>query len=211
MKFVQITVGLILLFSSAVHAALVSVAGPNSSAGTAPMIISAPQFAQNGLVFNSGQQGFDERQDVLLLAPLDTDDGVGAIATGTRVSSHMIFLNKESGVAGTLSHSNVDWTFDGEILGVMSDRDGNLEAASTPILGAPGTTYQAPFSARGMEGDSYLIMAGLKTLRVNMAVGQPGDWIRVVTASAIPLPAAFWLFGTALIGFIGYSRRRIVT
>jgi len=28
--------------------------------------------------------------------------------------------------------------------------------------------------------------------------------------SPIPVPAAFWLFGTALIGFIGYSRRRSV-
>lgn len=26
--------------------------------------------------------------------------------------------------------------------------------------------------------------------------------------SAIPIPAAFWLFGTALVGFVGYSRRR---
>ena len=25
--------------------------------------------------------------------------------------------------------------------------------------------------------------------------------------SAVPVPAAFWLFGTALIGFIGFSRR----
>lgn len=27
-------------------------------------------------------------------------------------------------------------------------------------------------------------------------------------SSVVPLPAAFWLFGTALIGFIGFSRRR---
>jgi hypothetical protein len=26
--------------------------------------------------------------------------------------------------------------------------------------------------------------------------------------SAVPVPAAVWLFGTALVGFIGYSRRR---
>jgi hypothetical protein len=31
-----------------------------------------------------------------------------------------------------------------------------------------------------------------------------------VTVSAIPVPAAFWLFGTALIGFVGFSRRRSV-
>jgi hypothetical protein len=30
---------------------------------------------------------------------------------------------------------------------------------------------------------------------------------RVADVSEIPVPAAFWLFGTALIGFIGYSRR----
>ena len=28
-----------------------------------------------------------------------------------------------------------------------------------------------------------------------------------VTPAVVPVPAAFWLFGTALIGFIGISRR----
>jgi hypothetical protein len=31
-----------------------------------------------------------------------------------------------------------------------------------------------------------------------------------VALSAIPVPAAFWLFGTALIGFVGFSRRRSI-
>ncbi|MEW8321975.1 MAG: VPLPA-CTERM sorting domain-containing protein [Candidatus Thiodiazotropha taylori] len=31
-----------------------------------------------------------------------------------------------------------------------------------------------------------------------------------VTVSAVPLPAAAWLFGTALIGFVAYSARRTV-
>lgn len=30
------------------------------------------------------------------------------------------------------------------------------------------------------------------------------------TISEVPLPAAFWLFGTALIGFVGISRRRSI-
>ena len=29
-----------------------------------------------------------------------------------------------------------------------------------------------------------------------------------IEVAAVPLPAAFWLFGSALVGFIGYSRRR---
>jgi hypothetical protein len=32
--------------------------------------------------------------------------------------------------------------------------------------------------------------------------------IEVVPPSAVPVPAAVWLFGTALIGFVGMSRRR---
>jgi hypothetical protein len=31
-----------------------------------------------------------------------------------------------------------------------------------------------------------------------------------ITVSAVPVPAAVWLFGTALIGFVGMSRRRSV-
>jgi hypothetical protein len=34
--------------------------------------------------------------------------------------------------------------------------------------------------------------------------------VAIYGVSPIPVPAAFWLFGTALIGFIGYSRRRSV-
>jgi len=34
--------------------------------------------------------------------------------------------------------------------------------------------------------------------------------VAIYGVSPVPVPAAFWLFGTALIGFIGYSRRRSV-
>ena len=36
------------------------------------------------------------------------------------------------------------------------------------------------------------------------------DNLRFENASAVPVPAAVWLFGTALIGFIGYGKRRKV-
>jgi hypothetical protein len=35
-------------------------------------------------------------------------------------------------------------------------------------------------------------------------------WTEYGTPSAVPIPAAAWLFGTALIGFVGMSRRRKV-
>lgn len=202
-----------MMLGSTANAAIVSVTGPNSSAGTAPAIIAAPPHALDDIVTNTGMQGFNEAQAVLTTVAHAHDTGV--IAAGTLVDSHMIFLNSQ-GSAG-LSHRLVDWTFDGIILGVMSNQSGTLEAASTFELGNPLTNYtvtfpgsgpSAPFPARGMESnDSYLVLAGLKTIQVNMAVSEPGDWIRVVTANPVPLPAAIWLFGAALIGFIGYSRR----
>jgi len=43
----------------------------------------------------------------------------------------------------------------------------------------------------------------------------PDDQIRwevtEFSVSAVPVPAAVWLFGTALIGFVGYSRRRRIS
>jgi len=210
MKIFQIIViSVALIYGTMANAALLSVSGDNSTRGVAAAIIGAPANALDAMKTNEGQEGFNERQNYVLLAAIDTD--AGSIASGIRVDSHMIFLNKYDG--DNISHNNVLWTFSGAILGVMSDRNGIKEEASTDVLGNPGTNYPAGgFSARGMEGaDSYSILAGLgigNQLSVNMVVAQPGDWIRVVTASAVPVPAAVWLFGTALVGLIGFGKRK---
>lgn len=203
--------------ASSALAALVSVTGPLSSDGTAAAIIAAPTDILDDLVTNTGMQGFDERQNVLLTAPLSVDGGT--IAAGTRVDSHMIFLNSDGN--GRLEHFGVTWTFARNILGVMSDSGGTLEAASTAFLGAPGTNYTvtgpatgpaAPFGARGLEGnngtglgsDGYFFSGNVLT--IGMEVTEPGDWVRVVTAP-IPVPAALPLLVGAL-GGLGLLRAR---
>ncbi|MFA9419441.1 MAG: VPLPA-CTERM sorting domain-containing protein [Gammaproteobacteria bacterium] len=35
-----------------------------------------------------------------------------------------------------------------------------------------------------------------------------GDFIRMEVVNAVPVPAAIWLFGTALMGLVGFSRRK---
>lgn len=136
---------------------------------------------------NMAQQAFNEGQSVLLPADLAVDGGV--IPAGTLVDSHMIFLNTDGGV--TASDFGVEWTFDGPILGVMSDGGGTLEAASSALLGAPGTDYPGPFPARGLEGNNGTGVGGegyavdLATITVGMRVSEPGDWIRVVTLAVI--------------------------
>ena len=152
-----------------------------------PDIIAAPTSVEDDYppgAENDHQQGFNEKQGVLLAAPLEVDDSV-FIPAGTVVSSHMIFLNTHPRI--NVSETST-WTFDGPILGVMSqDLYGDLEFASTPILGAVGTTYPdplVPFPLRGLEvgggGDSYAVDGNQITVTMN--VGEPGDWIRVVTA-----------------------------
>jgi hypothetical protein len=190
---------------------ILSVSGPDSLAGVAPAIIAAPSDALDDLVTNSGMQGFNEAQGAITTVAHGIDGG-GSIAIGTEVDSHMIFLNSEGGTF--LSHFQVDWMFSRAILGVMSDRGGTLEAASTFELGAPGTNYTigpagevAPFAARGIEAqgngggvtDGYLLLDPY-TLRVDMRVSEPGDWIRVVTSGpVVPVP------GAALLGMLGLS------
>lgn len=165
------------------------IAAPTSVADDAPGAI------------NTHIQGFDEIQNYTLLSDLAVNGG--NISAGTTVSSHMIFLNS----AGNTRISDSDiFEFDGDILGIMTDSKGLLEAASNAILGASGTFYPGSFNARGLEGGDSVSYAG-NTLNISMVVTEPGDWIRVVTAANVPEPGSLALFGLGLAG-IAAARRK---
>lgn len=186
-------IGSVLVWSGDAEALLI--AGPDIIPPP-PSVIDDPPGA-----VNDHQQAFNERQNVLLAAPLAVDGGL--IPAQTVVSSHMIFLNTDGPV---LASDVQTWTFDGLILGVMSDTGGTLEAASSALLGAPGTVYPGAFGNRGLEtNDDYIVAGNAITLRDS--VTEPGDWIRVVT-QAVPEPSILLLVGTGLAG-LGALRRRL--
>ena len=172
-----------------------------------PIIVPAPPSVLDDDVTTFGQQGFNEAQGVITSKDYQMDYGVW-LPAGSWVDSHMIFLNIPPGTGGA-THQNVVWTFSGPILGVMSDSGGLLEAASTVELGAPTTIYPTdPYDLRGMEKaaalDDYSIIAPNQLL-VSMGVGQPGDWIRVVTV--VPAPGAV-LLGILGLGVAGVRLRK---
>jgi len=187
--------------ASVAHADLIT--GPDIVAAAPSVIDDAPGAT------NTHQQGFNERQNVLLPYAIAVDPASPAgssIAAGTWVDSHMIFLNTPGTAYATDTQT---WTFDGPVLGVMSDGHGTLEAATSGLLGAPGTVYPGPFTARGFESnDWWSLVGGGYSLRVKMSVTEPGDWIRVVTAtSPVSEPTALALLAAAA-GILAWRRRR---
>ena len=171
-------------------------------------IIAAPGSVEdktpNGAT-NGNMQAFNEAQGVFLTTDLEVDDGF--ILAGKEVNSHMIFLNRNE--RKHLESLNTKWVFDGKILGVMSDTAGELERNSNELLGAEFTYYPGSHNSRGLEGgDKYSFVDN--TLTVSMKVNEPGDWIRVVTASVAPVPepSTILLFTTGLVGIAGIAKRK---
>ncbi len=172
-----------------------------------PDIIAAPDNVMDDSpgAENENQQAFNEAQYYLLTSDLRVD-GRKTINSGVTVDSHMIFFNTPD---NKFSRDLATWTFDGIILGIMSDFFGRLEAKSNMFLGASETIYPERFWARGLEGrDSYFVNGS--SIDVYMEVSEPGDWIRVITQSIpVPEPATILLFGLGLLGLSKVRRKRV--
>lgn len=122
--------------------------------------------------------GFNELQDVVLASNLVVDIGSSPIPAGTAISSHYVFFDPASNapVAGIV-------VFDTNVLAVIVT---TTNLAASDFLAAPGVNYAAP-AARGLEaGDSVSIFPIVppKQVMVQLMAGSPGDYIRVITASA---------------------------
>ncbi len=189
---------------AAAGAANAAVTGGAITGGTASpgsFIILTPPFAvgNNNQQNNTALFAWDEKQNVLLPAPLVTDLG-GTIAAGTRVASHGVVFDP---VASRTVIGSV--TFDRPILGVIWQT--SKLAGTDGLLGLPTITYNSP-SPRGLEardipGTSFVG----NTLFINdWMASSPGDNIRVITA-AVPEPAT-WAMLLAGFGAVGFALRR---
>ena len=198
------------LTSGSANAAVVGVSGQME-------ILATPTSVTNLFPFdNDAMQIFNEVQNLVLGSALTLRDASGGsaviIAARTRISSHMIFLNRTT--TGTALVRTGMATFDGIVLGLITS-SARLDATDA-LLGAIGTTYQLSttrgFGNRGLEGKegAFALSNGGETLALTLRVTKPGDWIRVVTLSAVPVPAAGFLLIGALGGLAALRRRKAV-
>jgi hypothetical protein len=155
---------------------------------TVPFVSSTPANTVGNDNFQTNNlYGFDEDQNILLVAPLVVDavpSGSTTLPIGTTVASHYVFFDPVSGSIDGLVN------FDSNILAIITST--TLLQASDFLLNN-GVTYLSP-NDRGIEpeqGDS-VTFSGARQIRVVLYASTPGDYVRVLTAFSplAPLPPA---------------------
>lgn len=196
----SIAVAIALLSGSAVSAATITASNGGS-------VIPTPLNVGEDNPTNSEIQAFNEGVGVLLAADLLVD-GV-TIDAGTRVDSHMIFLNTSGQTEVT---ATATFSFDQEIIGVMSSQGGSNLFLSDDIVNGPVTYLSGGYgSNRGLEDNDtadFYTVTSMFDIDVGMHVTEPGDWMRVITVSAVPIPAGILLLPMGLFALGAMRRRR---
>lgn len=133
----------------------------------------------------------NERQNVTLLS------NIAGLTAGTVVNSHYVWFDPRvnSTVIGSVTFAN-------RILAVLTT--GN-QLTNSDYLGNPNVTYLNP-GARGLESNDRISFSG-NTLNVEfLRASSPGDYVRVLTASAVPEPST-WMMLILGFGLIGAALR----
>ncbi|HUJ32271.1 MAG TPA: hypothetical protein VLY23_13385 [Candidatus Acidoferrum sp.] len=147
--------------------------------------------------------GFDEDQNITLVAPLTVDVGASPIAAGTVVSSYYIFFDPGPAeqVIGTVN-------FDSDVLAIITSTGG---LASTDFLANTGVNYLNP-TLRGLEAGDSVTISGPQQILFDTVASSPGDYVRVLTAAspgvAAPEPRSVAFLAMGLIWLSTSFRRK---
>jgi hypothetical protein len=128
------------------------------------------------------------------------------LGAGT-IGSNSILFSRSDVVSADVSFGDASWTEN--LLDTF-----NFIMSLTPAAGDTLNYAFLPITTQLTDG-SIVLNFPLSITGTDIASGQSFEYgytesTHTFSASAVPVPAAVWLFGTALIGFIGMSRRRKV-
>lgn len=97
-----------------------------------------------------------------------------------------------------------------------ADASGDSNSPNVPANGVNASSEYVSFLGKSLTGVTFAnVLAGLDSgafrlgLHVQSIGGAGSEKFISTTPSAVPLPAAGWLFGSALVGLMGLSRRKL--
>ena len=141
-------------------------------------------------------------------------------AFGTGVSSGGVFLSWDTSIVQlTSAAADIDNSLLGNgFLGVVTVGAGTAEISGFSLAGLAGPDFifaTLDFVAIPPPGTTDVIVSASPFGDWQDLIGQPVivDTFNNarVNVSAVPVPAAVWLFGSGLIGLVGIARRRTTT
>ncbi len=167
-----------------------------------PNLFGTPDSVGNDNFQSPDLFGFDEDQNILLIAPLSVDVGASPIPAGTTVASHYIFFDP-----GPTEHVVGTVDFDSDVLAIISS---TALLAESDVLANTGVNYLNPGN-RGLEAGDSVTISGTRQITFDTVASSPGDYVRVLTAfspaaTAAPEPGGIALLGIGL-GVMGFLAR----
>lgn len=223
------SIAIMCLMSSSAIAAIISIGGDIT-------VISSPVSVEPGALESSSTiWAFEEKQAYTLGADLNVDEftgtsASGVLSAGTVVNSYFLHSDPVGSSVEEIDIINLTGTitFNTKILGVIWTGEPCNGCPASPMnldasdhLGLLSTTYPTGGLGRGYEVESFYDVNGTRDFVTISADGYSlttissaafplfSDQLRVITA-VVPVPAAVWLFGTGLVGLLGFARRQQV-
>lgn len=158
----------------------------------------------NGAFVNDGSYGITGN---FYLHGLYGQDQVNTlqITFATAMNGFSFYSNVMNPPLGDAINPN-NWAVTGNATATLTTSNGDLIAFNSPLFSNYGSDPSI-FVPLGFNG----IISDTAFTSLTIAIPQGENFqITGFTVSAVPVPGAIWLFGTALAGLIGLNRRKIV-
>ena len=142
-----------------------------------------------------------------------TEDGYSLDVTSAGnhfdVASHIVGdVGFHNGPVNPVNDNDLILTFGGGAFNLTNIDFAGFQGSGTSLdfFGSDGTT-QSISGIAGIYSLSFLNVSWVKLSMLDLAGEEYAGW-NSMEVSAVPVPAAAWLFGSALLGFFGFSRKK---